>query len=168
MLGIELVSDRQTREPLARDVTRASTRSACAAAGRHDLPPSIRINPPLVIREDTALAGLAILDEALERSGARTALLTDATRAIIGLGNVALEGHLPGWTRRDDVAIVAVSDTEGARRQPAEARLPAARWYDSPDDLLAHARSTSSISAPRREPRPPGVSRAGARPPRAL
>ena len=59
--------------------------------------------------------------------------------AIIGLGNVALEGHLPGWTRRDDVAIVAVSDTEGARRQPAEARLPAARWYDSPDDLLAHA-----------------------------
>jgi len=27
--------------------------------------PSIRINPPLVISEDTALAGLAILDEAL-------------------------------------------------------------------------------------------------------
>ncbi|PYM79780.1 MAG: hypothetical protein DME13_24950 [Candidatus Rokuibacteriota bacterium] len=58
--------------------------------------------------------------------------------AIIGLGNVALEGHLPGWTRRDDVAIVAVSDTEGARRQPAEARLPAARWYDSAEDLVAH------------------------------
>src|SRR6267378_1171925 len=58
--------------------------------------------------------------------------------AIIGLGNVALEGHLPGWTRRDDVEIVALSDTEGARRQPAEARLPAARWYDSPEDLLAH------------------------------
>ena len=28
--------------------------------------PTIRINPPLVIREDEALAGLAILDEALE------------------------------------------------------------------------------------------------------
>jgi 4-aminobutyrate aminotransferase-like enzyme len=27
--------------------------------------PSIRINPPLIIREDQALAGLAILDEAL-------------------------------------------------------------------------------------------------------
>ena len=27
--------------------------------------PSIRINPPLVIREEQALAGLAILDEAL-------------------------------------------------------------------------------------------------------
>src|SRR6266403_1573124 len=58
--------------------------------------------------------------------------------AIIGLGNVAIEGHLPGWARRDDVEIVALSDTEGARRQPAEARLPAARWYDSVEDLLAH------------------------------
>src|SRR6267143_4240521 len=58
--------------------------------------------------------------------------------AIIGLGNVAIEGHLPGWTRRDDVEIVALSDTEGARRQPAEARLPEARWYDSPEDLLVH------------------------------
>ena len=28
--------------------------------------PSVRINPPLTIREETALAGLAILDEALE------------------------------------------------------------------------------------------------------
>ena len=58
--------------------------------------------------------------------------------AIIGLGNVALEGHLPGWTRRDDVEIVAVSDTEHGRRQLADARLPAARWYDSVDGLLAH------------------------------
>src|SRR5438552_19063572 len=58
---------------------------------------------------------------------------------ISGLGNVATEGHLPGWTRRDDVEIVALSDTERARRQPAEARLPAARWYDSPEALLAHA-----------------------------
>src|SRR3989441_8784006 len=58
--------------------------------------------------------------------------------AIIGLGNVALEGHLPGWTRRDDVEIVAVSATERGRRQLADARLPAARWYDSVDGLLAH------------------------------
>jgi len=28
--------------------------------------PSVRINPPLTIREDMALAGLAILDDALE------------------------------------------------------------------------------------------------------
>ena len=30
--------------------------------------------------------------------------------AIIGLGNVALHGHLPGWRRRRDVEIVAVTD----------------------------------------------------------
>jgi 4-aminobutyrate aminotransferase-like enzyme len=28
--------------------------------------PSVRLNPPLTIKEDAALAGLAILDEALE------------------------------------------------------------------------------------------------------
>src|SRR3989442_6497930 len=57
--------------------------------------------------------------------------------AIIGLGNVALDGHVPGWPRRDDVEIVAVSDTERERRPVAAARLPAARWYDSADTLLA-------------------------------
>src|SRR6266850_3279272 len=56
--------------------------------------------------------------------------------AIIGLGNVAIDGHVPGWARRDDVAIVAVSDTERARQPIAAARLPAARWYDSADTLL--------------------------------
>jgi predicted dehydrogenase len=59
--------------------------------------------------------------------------------AIIGLGNVALGGHVPGWARRDDVEIVAIHDTERARRPLAEARLPAARWYDSVEELLAHA-----------------------------
>src|SRR5436309_2919896 len=29
--------------------------------------------------------------------------------AIIGLGNVALHGHLPGWRRRRDVEIVGVT-----------------------------------------------------------
>jgi len=70
MLGIELVSDRQTREPLAKDVTRALYQE-CLRRGLVAMTyaPSIRINPPLVIREDTALAGLAILDEALEAVG---------------------------------------------------------------------------------------------------
>ncbi len=140
MLGIELVSDRQTREPLAKDVTRALYQE-CLRRGLVAMTyaPSIRINPPLVIREDTALAGLAILDEALEAVGRAHGLSCRMLRGgIIGLGNVAIEGHLPGWTRRDDVEIVALSDTEAARRQPAEARLPAARWYDSVEDLLAH------------------------------
>ena len=57
--------------------------------------------------------------------------------AIIGLGNVALDGHLPGWSECRDVEIVAVTDLERARRAEAAARLPGARWFDSAGDLLA-------------------------------
>jgi len=67
MLGIELVRDRQTTEPLGKDVTRALYQE-CLRRGLVAMTyaPSIRINPPLVIQEQTALAGLAILDEALD------------------------------------------------------------------------------------------------------
>jgi predicted dehydrogenase len=59
--------------------------------------------------------------------------------AIIGLGNVALDVHVPGWARREDVDIVAVTDVrEGCRAECAE-RLPQARWYDSAEALLAEA-----------------------------
>ena len=60
--------------------------------------------------------------------------------AIIGLGNVALDGHLPGWAVSEGVEIVAVTDVERARRAEAAARLPEARWFDSADELLDHAR----------------------------
>ena len=60
--------------------------------------------------------------------------------AIIGLGNVGREVHLPAWARRDDVEIVAATDTDPARRQVAAASLAAARWYDSSDELLARER----------------------------
>jgi 4-aminobutyrate aminotransferase-like enzyme len=67
MLGIELVKDRRTKEPLGKDLTRALYQE-CLRRGLVAMTyaPTIRINPPLVISEDTALAGLAILDEALE------------------------------------------------------------------------------------------------------
>jgi 4-aminobutyrate aminotransferase-like enzyme len=67
MLGIELVQDRTTKEPLAKTVTQALYQE-CLRRGLVSLTysPSVRINPPLTIREETALAGLAILDEALE------------------------------------------------------------------------------------------------------
>lgn len=57
--------------------------------------------------------------------------------AVIGLGNVAIHGHLPGWLGRPDVRIAAVTDARPAQRTQCEARLPGARWYDSPEDLLA-------------------------------
>src|ERR1700752_5205559 len=60
--------------------------------------------------------------------------------AIIGLGNVGREVHMPAWARRDDVEIVAASDADPARREVAAALLPAARWYDSADELLARER----------------------------
>jgi len=60
--------------------------------------------------------------------------------AIVGLGNVAVHAHLPGWAGRDDVEIVAATDADGARRPELEARLPGAHWYDSVDDLLERER----------------------------
>lgn len=57
--------------------------------------------------------------------------------AIIGLGNVAIHGHLPGWLERGDVQIIAATDACSARERELRCRLPQARWYDSVDELLA-------------------------------
>jgi 4-aminobutyrate aminotransferase / (S)-3-amino-2-methylpropionate transaminase / 5-aminovalerate transaminase len=67
LLGIELVQDRKSKAPVSKDVTR-SLYQECLRRGLAAMvyAPTIRINPPLVIHEDQALAGLAILDEALE------------------------------------------------------------------------------------------------------
>ncbi len=46
--------------------------------------------------------------------------------AIIGLGNVAVEGHLPGWVEQHDAHIVAATDTWAVRKSQLEARLPQA------------------------------------------
>src|SRR5262245_51067058 len=59
--------------------------------------------------------------------------------ALIGFGNVAAHGHLPGWQRRGDVELVAVVDIAAARRQDARALLPRAARHDSLDALLAQA-----------------------------
>jgi predicted dehydrogenase len=56
--------------------------------------------------------------------------------AVLGLGNVAIHGHLPGWRARRDVQIVAAADARASQRAECEARLPGARWYDSPEALL--------------------------------
>jgi 4-aminobutyrate aminotransferase-like enzyme len=66
LLGLDLVKDRATREPLDREITRALYQE-CLRRGLVAMTyaPSVRINPPLIIREETALQGLAVLDEAL-------------------------------------------------------------------------------------------------------
>jgi len=56
--------------------------------------------------------------------------------AVIGLGNVALHGHLPGWRRRLDVEIVAATDRQGRQYLELARHLPGARWCDSAADLL--------------------------------
>jgi predicted dehydrogenase len=57
--------------------------------------------------------------------------------AFIGFGNVAAQGHLPGWQSRDDVRIVAATDVLSTRRQAFLQACPEARWYPSVDDLLS-------------------------------
>ena len=57
--------------------------------------------------------------------------------AFIGFGNVAANGHLPGWLARADVEIVAASDATPGRRQVFLAACPKARWFASADDLIA-------------------------------
>jgi 4-aminobutyrate aminotransferase-like enzyme len=66
LLGIELVEDRQSRKPLDRAITR-DLYQECLRRGLLSMTyaPTVRINPPLVISEETARDGLAILDEAL-------------------------------------------------------------------------------------------------------
>jgi predicted dehydrogenase len=59
--------------------------------------------------------------------------------AIIGLGNVALHGHLPGWRRRRDVQIVAVTDARPEQHALVSAHAPGARWYTTAAELLAEA-----------------------------
>ncbi|HEY2889622.1 MAG TPA: Gfo/Idh/MocA family oxidoreductase [Dongiaceae bacterium] len=57
--------------------------------------------------------------------------------AFIGFGNVAANGHLPGWLARSDVEIVAASDATPGRREVFLAACPKARWYTAADELLA-------------------------------
>ena len=56
--------------------------------------------------------------------------------AIVGFGNVAVHGHLPGWLDRADVEIVAATDVRPAQRAVCAERVPGARWHDDVDALL--------------------------------
>ncbi len=67
MIGVELVSDKKTKEPLDKKLTRrlfheCLDRGLISMCYTHN----IRINPPLVISEDEALEGAEILKKALK------------------------------------------------------------------------------------------------------
>jgi 4-aminobutyrate aminotransferase-like enzyme len=64
MIGVEMVADRSTKEPLDKTITRALFHEALQR-GLVTMSYSqvIRINPPLVISEDEAMCGIDILDE---------------------------------------------------------------------------------------------------------
>ena len=66
MLGLELVRDRESKEPLAKEVTQALFQE-CLRRGLVAMcyAPIIRISPPLVISEYQALQGLELFEEAL-------------------------------------------------------------------------------------------------------
>ena len=76
MLGIELVKDRESKELLDKETTRAlfdeALRRGLIAMCYN---PIIRINPPLTITEDEALAGLDILDDAMAAVGKEAGLV---------------------------------------------------------------------------------------------
>jgi predicted dehydrogenase len=57
--------------------------------------------------------------------------------ALIGFGNVAAKGHLPGWQSLNDVSIVAATDVLASRREAFLDACPNGRWFDSVDELLA-------------------------------
>jgi predicted dehydrogenase len=57
--------------------------------------------------------------------------------AILGAGNVAVNGHVPGWLGQRDIEIVAAADPRPAARAALLERLPEARWYGSAEELLA-------------------------------
>jgi predicted dehydrogenase len=60
--------------------------------------------------------------------------------AIIGFGNVAAYGHVPGWREQPEFKIVAVADPDAARGVLAAELLPGVRTYASADELLRHER----------------------------
>lgn len=56
--------------------------------------------------------------------------------AIIGFGNIALNGHLPGFRQHKKIEIVAVFDPVESRRKECAAALPNAHFYSDIDEMF--------------------------------
>ena len=57
--------------------------------------------------------------------------------AFVGYGNVASNGHAPGWRARGDVSIVAAAEPVAQQCGAFESAFPGARCYQTLDELLA-------------------------------
>jgi predicted dehydrogenase len=56
--------------------------------------------------------------------------------ALLGVGRVALHGHVPEWRERSDAEIVAAADSRRDGRDAFLAAFPRARWYEAAGDLF--------------------------------
>jgi predicted dehydrogenase len=56
--------------------------------------------------------------------------------ALLGVGHVAVNGHLPGWRGRPDATLVAAADAREEGKAAFLAAFPKARWYTSAEQLL--------------------------------
>jgi predicted dehydrogenase len=57
--------------------------------------------------------------------------------ALIGVGHVARNGHLPEWRGRPESTLVAAADARPDGREAFLAAFPRARWYASAEELLS-------------------------------
>lgn len=58
---------------------------------------------------------------------------------ILGAGHVALNGHIPGWRSRPDVAIVAAADSRREARDSLARALPDAAWHERAEELVGRS-----------------------------
>ncbi|HEX7252543.1 MAG TPA: Gfo/Idh/MocA family oxidoreductase [Thermoanaerobaculia bacterium] len=60
--------------------------------------------------------------------------------ALLGVGRVAVNGHIPGWKRRREIELAAAADCRDSSREAFLGLFPSARWYSDPEELLARER----------------------------
>lgn len=60
--------------------------------------------------------------------------------AVIGLGNVAVKGHIPAWLARTDVRITAAVDTDQGRRKCLAGPLARMAWYSDVAEMIDRER----------------------------
>ncbi len=69
--------------------------------------------------------------------------------ALLGVGNVAVKGHLPVWRGRKEARLVAAADVQPAGREAFRTAVPTGRWYESAGSLLvAEGPDFVDVSAP--------------------